>query len=200
METIYNSMDVRRQKIAAVAEAAATEAVRKKVNHMMDFMTGFNDQKLRQFLAFSVEDREGHLAYLETIQTDQEKVCFCPAACPAFEVDLTTQMTQAYVGLLEAADSADQKQIQMDRAIEALMADKQSETHNASEFRKEALKYKKKLDNYKPKIAKLSTFHDDLVGNKEVMDLPRLPTYNDVKSSVGITDQDDLTRGTYERG
>ena len=76
METIYNSMDARRQKIAAVAEAAATEALRKKVNRMMDFMTGFNHDKLRDFLALSFEDRKGHLDYLEQIQRENEKVCF----------------------------------------------------------------------------------------------------------------------------
>jgi hypothetical protein len=35
-------------------------------------------------------------------------------------------MTQAYIDLLEAADSTHKKQLQMDRAIEALMEEKQT--------------------------------------------------------------------------
>jgi hypothetical protein len=79
METILSSLDNRRKNIAAIAEAAATEALRKKgkkVTHMLDFMTGFNHDKLREFLALSFEDRKGHLDYLEQIQGENEKVCF----------------------------------------------------------------------------------------------------------------------------
>jgi hypothetical protein len=63
-------------KIAAIAKAAALEAVRKKATCMLDFMTGFNHDKLREFLALSFEDRKGHLDYLEQIQRENEKVCF----------------------------------------------------------------------------------------------------------------------------
>jgi hypothetical protein len=80
MEAILNSLDDRGKKIAAIAEAAASEAVRKKVTRMMDFMTGFNPKKLQQFLALSSEERRSHLHCLELIQAEQEKVCFCPAA------------------------------------------------------------------------------------------------------------------------
>jgi len=42
-------------------------------------------------------------------------------------VDLTTQLMQACTNLLQAADATDAKQLQLDREIEALVEEKQSE-------------------------------------------------------------------------
>jgi hypothetical protein len=38
----------------------------------------------------------------------------------------------------------------------------------------------------------LSTLHEDLEVNKEVMDLPGLPIYDDVTSTLGILEQEDV--------
>jgi len=118
---------------------------------------------------------------------------FCPATCATvLSVDLTTRLTQAYVNLLQAADAADAKQLQLDREIEALMEEKQSEDLVASVNRKEAAKYKTKIDSFWPKIAKLFTLHVDLKTNQEVMDLPRLPSYDQVKSTLEISEPEDV--------
>lgn len=118
----------------------------------------------------------------------------CPATCATvLSVDLTARLTQAYMQLLKAADDADNKQLDLDREIEALMEKKQSEKLSASGNREQAAKYKTKIDNFKPKIAKLSTLQVDLERNQGIMDLPRLTTYDSVKATLGISGPDDVT-------
>lgn len=77
MEAVLNTLDERRNAIAGIAQAAASEAVRRKVDRMLGVMNGFNEEKLREFLGYSFDEQKEHLEYLEQLQEDNEKVRVC---------------------------------------------------------------------------------------------------------------------------
>jgi len=77
METALNTLDERRKKMAMLADAAAAEAIRKKVTRMMGVVDGFKKKQLREFLVLTFDGQKERLEFLEQFQEENEKVRVC---------------------------------------------------------------------------------------------------------------------------
>ena len=80
-ENVLDTPESRRKKISQIAEAAASEAITKKVNRMFGIKDGYNEDSLQTFLAMTPEERQENLDLSEALIKNAKAVRFHFGPC-----------------------------------------------------------------------------------------------------------------------